>query len=176
MIIDCNSLGDLEAVRETVEKVDLHLVIHMASSKLINDPSYIEWMRAHVKNDACIHMHMDETIPNIDLMKIYRLQAKLNLVNDECFKLLPMQTSEWDKQFAEAREKEKRMREKLKLIQVRSGMVFHLKPRIQLELNEQEQKIDNEESQNEIFSYYEKNAKIGIDGIEESEKSIYQFF
>lgn len=170
LLLDCKSLSDLEAVSFAVDQPDLNLIIHMAESELINNDSYIQWMQQKVKNPNCIHLLMDENHPNVDLNRIYKLQTKLNLMNSDFFKLLPLQTKAWEKQLSDSKSRELRLREKLKIIQAHSGMFFRLKPFISLDLNSELQKIDNKESRNEIFNFYETDPKIKIDGIEQFEK------
>lgn len=143
----------------------------MGPGELLNSDVYIEWMRLRVKNPDCIHMFMDENHANVDLVQIYKLQAKLHLINPKYFKLLPLQSNEWQNKFAEAKSRERQLREKIKVVQTHSGMVFHLKPFFALDINIETQRIDNQEFQNEIISFYETDSKIKIDGIQEPEKS-----
>lgn len=143
----------------------------MGPSELITSDAYLEWMRARVRNASrCIHMYMDEQHPNVDINRVYRLQAKLNLINPEYFKLLPLQTTEWKRAFEEARSREMRLREKLKIVQAHSGMTFHLKPAFELDLAVEQQKINNDEFRNEIFDFYANDSMIQIDGIQQFEK------
>lgn len=171
LILDCNSLDDLECIGDVVAQPDLHLIVHMAASHMLNDPAYLSWMRTRVQNPDCIHLYLDESHANVDLVKLYALQAKLNLMNAELFPMLPMQTSQWRTLFEECKAREKALRSQLKIVQGHSGMSFRVKPNLGINLNELAQTIDNRASSNEIFEYFETDPRIKIDGLNESETS-----
>ena len=111
LFLDCTSLNDLETIAQNEHVLnglaDTALVVHMADSNLLNSNEYKSWMKETWKDTQCVHLIMDDEFPDIDLEKVYELQAQLNLVNEAVFPLLHGQTEAFKEALKESLQKEK---------------------------------------------------------------------
>jgi ribonuclease Z len=158
LFLDLPDLKCLDKLKHTVLNPDsvkkMTLIVHMSNSDILNNREYIEYIK-ELKNAETIHLFLDEKYPNIDLPQCFELQAKLNLINEDIFKLMPVQSREFASLFNSANSSLRQLQKEIKIVQGQTGMEFKMRPMLTLNLAEVNGPIDNNESRNKIFEYYE---------------------
>lgn len=175
LFLDCTP-SSLEFVKnsELINQKDMVMIIHLSESSVLNSEGYLDWIKEYT-NENCIHLYLDEMHPNVDLLKVYEIQAQLNLINEDIFKLLPVQLNSFKKLANESLIGEKKVQKETKLVQAQSNMIFQIKPKFKLDLDNLIQ-IDNRQFQEKIIEFYENDIKSKIDGIDKNEEVILSNF
>lgn len=176
LFLDCSKKESIEFLKENnlINQEDMVVIVHLGDSEILNSQEYLDWVKNYI-NKECIHLYLDENYSNIDLIKVYEMQARLNLIDKEMFKLLPVQLSSFQKQIEQDKLKEKELQKEAKIIQAQSNMCLQLKPRVVLDLSNLN-RIDNRSAQEEILNFYENDLKSKIDGIDREEQNVLDKF
>ncbi|CAF0729062.1 unnamed protein product [Brachionus calyciflorus] len=176
LVLDCPNTEALDIIRNDalINQEDMVMILHVADSQVLNSPDYLDWVKNYI-NKNCIHIFQDEAFPNIDLLKVYEMQAQLNLIDRDMFKLLPLQLESFRQVQDEFDRKEKEIKKEMKVIHAKSNMIFNLKPNLMLNLDHVKE-IDNQAAQRKILEYYEGEKRYLIDGIDAEEKKILENF
>jgi ribonuclease Z len=171
LVLDCPNMKYFKFIQECEEinNEKIELIVHFSHSSVLHNPEYLNWIKTF-KNKNCLHLYLDETCPEVILESIYEQQAQLNLVNDSIFPLLPLQKENAVKLFCESRLKEKELQKDHKIILGIKGVHLNIRPHMKLDKKSIE--IDNLLYQKRILSYYEANANLMRDSLENDEKDL----
>jgi hypothetical protein len=83
------------AKNEIINDVRTKMIVHYADSSILNDERYKNWIKSY-KNKDCIHIYLDESVPDLTIREIYKLQSQLNMVDQSIYPLLYIQKDEFD--------------------------------------------------------------------------------
>lgn len=160
LVLDCPDLSYLDTIGQDalINFKQLSLIAHMGQSSVINDPKYLEWVRTH-PSTGCMHLYFDETFPNNCLAPIYETQAKLNILDDSMFRLLPGQTDEFKAALHNKKIVAELKKSEFNIHYARSRQVVTIKPKFELVHDEQAETVDNKAAQYAIIDEFYANQR-----------------
>uniref|UniRef100_A0A0B7BCI8 Zinc phosphodiesterase ELAC protein 2 n=2 Tax=Arion vulgaris TaxID=1028688 RepID=A0A0B7BCI8_9EUPU len=95
LILECPSLDFLQSLRDCPKlrpylgksETSLAVIVHMTPADVFNSADYQSWMSGF--HDSTDHMVMNRDAGEVDLIRVREHQARLNIVSQEVFPMLP---------------------------------------------------------------------------------------
>jgi hypothetical protein len=176
LIVDCShsSYIDFLTKNEDINDISVRYLLHIGPTNILNDSNYKKWVKEFI-NKKCVHIYLDESVPNSYAMPILNTQAKLSLIDNQVFPILPMQTDHFNEGSRKFDQKEKSLQvdDQMKVIYGYTKMEIIIKPEAKLNTLEVNKTFDNQKVHSETLEQFENFSKDDPNFDEEIKKKLF---